>query len=50
VRRVVGEVRRDQVDVAGVERVVIAADVVERVDLTEVFTWPLSIWATLVRR
>jgi hypothetical protein len=29
VRGVVGEVRRDQIDVAGVERLVVAADVVE---------------------
>jgi hypothetical protein len=32
VGRVVGEVRRDQIDVAGVERLVIAADVGEVVD------------------
>jgi hypothetical protein len=33
VSRVVGEVGRDQLDVAGVERLVVAADVVEGVDV-----------------
>jgi hypothetical protein len=33
VRGVVGEVRGDQTDVAGVERLVVAADAVERIDV-----------------
>jgi hypothetical protein len=47
--RVLGEVRGDQVDVACVERLVVAADVVERVD-ADIFTCRLSICATVVRR
>jgi hypothetical protein len=49
VRRVLGEVGGDQVDVAGVERLVVAADVVERVD-AGIFTCRVSICATVVRR
>jgi hypothetical protein len=49
VGRVVGEVRGDQVDVAGVERLVVAADVLERLD-ADIFTCRLSICATVVRR
>jgi hypothetical protein len=49
VGRVVGEVRGDQVDVAGVERLVVAADVVEGID-ADIFTFRQSICATLVRR
>jgi hypothetical protein len=49
VGRVVGEVRGDQVDVAGVQRLVVAADMLEWVDV-DIFTFSLSICATLVRR
>jgi hypothetical protein len=49
VRRVLGEVRGDQIDVARVERLVVAADVVQRVD-RRIFTFSLSISAKLVRR
>jgi hypothetical protein len=46
---VVGEVRGDQLDVAGIQRLVVAADVVERRD-PGIFTPSLSICADLDRR